>query len=187
MEKTSILTQTVQYLMEQKSILFPTDTVWGIGGDATSIEVVKKVYQLKEREESKALLCLVYNMEMIQNYFDDIPSEALPFFEATSPTTVILDNPKGIATNMIAADNSLAIRIPNDSFCQDLLRTFQRPIIATSANTSGKPTPTSFTEIEKAILEGVDYVVPLENKQQETKPSRIVKVNTSGEITLIRD
>ncbi len=187
MENTAILNQTIQQLVKQKTILFPTDTVWGIGGDATSVEVVKKVYQLKEREESKALLCLVSNLEMLHYYFDAVPAEAIPFFEASRPTTVILNRPKGIATNMIAADNSLAVRIPNDSFCQALLKGFKKPIIATSANISGNPTPILFSQIEKAILEGVDYIVPLENKHQKTKPSRIVKVHASGEITLIRD
>ena len=187
MENTMPIQETVIALKNGKTILFPTDTVWGIGGDATQPTVVSYIYDLKQREESKALLCLMKDSHMLSTYFDQIPVEAYKLFEADRPTTVILDHPKGIAKNMLAPDKSLAVRIPKDSFCQALLAAFQRPIIATSANSSGHPSPEEYQQIEKTVLEGVDYIVPLKQTEKMVKPSRILKVSAQGEITLIRD
>jgi L-threonylcarbamoyladenylate synthase len=187
MENTMPVQETVIALKSRKTILFPTDTVWGIGGDATQSAVVSAIYDLKQREESKALLCLMKDTAMLSMYFDEIPKEAFALFEADRPTTVILDHPKGIAQNMLAADKSLAVRIPKDPFCQALLAVFQRPIIATSANSSGQPSPEEYRQIEKTVLEGVDYVVPLKQTEKMVQPSRILKVSAQGNITVIRD
>ena len=178
--------ETVIALKSRKTILFPTDTVWGIGGDATQSSVVSAIYDLKQREESKALLCLMKDTTMLSMYFDEIPKEAFALFEADRPTTVILDQPKGIAQNMLAADKSLAVRIPKDPFCQALLAVFQRPIIATSANSSGQPSPEEYRQIEKTVLEGVDYVVPLKSDTYPVKPSRIIQLTIDGKTKTIR-
>lgn len=177
---------TVECLKAKGLILFPTDTIWGLGGDATAQEVVSSVYSLKNRIYSKALLCLMKDIDMVRDFFAEVPLSALKLFEEERPTTVILDKPRGIAKNMIAADDSLAVRIPKDDFCQALLTAFGKPIIATSANTSGHPSPQCFSEIENSILEGVDYIVPLKKDLNMTQPSRIVKVDKSGDLTVIR-
>lgn len=181
-----LIQETNASLIAEQSILFPTDTIWGIGGDATSEKVVSAIYKLKKRVFSKALLCLMQDLDMVRRYFKCIPHQALDLFEDVRPTTVILDQPQGIAHNMVAADQSLAVRIPKDEFCQYLLATFGKPIIATSANTSGNPNPTHFSEIESCILEGVDYIVPLKKDLEMKQPSRIIKVDLKGNLTVIR-
>ena len=186
--KTSFIVQkTVDALKDKKTILFPTDTVWGIGGDASQTSVIEAVYKIKRREESKALLCLMHDLDMVTHYFDDIPTMAYKFLHADEPTTVILEHPKGLPSRLIAEDDTMAIRIPQDSFCQALLSNFKYPIIATSANISGQHTPTNFGQIEPAVLEAVDYVVPLNRTQNVMKPSRILKISNTGEVIVIRD
>lgn len=182
-----IVKKTVACLEQQGIILFPTDTIWGLGGDARLKETVSKIYRLKQRNQSKALLCLMRDTNMLKEYFKNIPETAFSFFQDERPTTVILDAPRGIASNMIADDNSLAVRIPKDSFCNELLTVFGFPIIATSANTSGHPSPNSYLQIEELILGGVDYVVPLKKTVKMNQPSRIVKVTPEGFVTVIRE
>ena len=158
-------------------ILYPTDTVWGLGCDATSKEAVSKIYELKNREESKSLVILVDSLKMLQKYVEVIPNEVLILLEKTlSPTTIIYSNPNSLAENTIASDRTIAIRIPNHEFCQSLIKKFGKPIVSTSANISGKPTPTSFSEISQPILEGVDYVVNLEREKITDKSSTILKL-----------
>lgn len=187
MKTNFIVQKTVDALKDKKTILFPTDTVWGIGGDASQTSVIEAVYKIKRREKSKALLCLMRDLDMVAHYFDDIPTMAHKFLRADEPTTVILEHPKGLPSRLIAEDDSMAIRIPQDSFCQALLSHFKYPIIATSANISGQHTPTNFGQIEPAVLEAVDYVVPLNRTQKIMKPSRILKVSNTGEVIVIRD
>ena len=186
LELETLISKTVTTLEGDGIIVFPTDTVWGIGGDARNADVVSKIYTLKNRVQSKALLCLMQDIDMVVDYFGRVPEKAITYFNDQRPTTVILDDPKGIAKNMIASDNSLAVRIPKDPFCQSLIKTYGHPIIATSANTSGQPTPQQYSEIESSVLAGVDYVVPLKREQLMQKPSRIVKVTTEGICTVIR-
>jgi L-threonylcarbamoyladenylate synthase len=169
------------------TLLFPTDTVWGIGGDACNPETIKKVYALKQRSESKALICLIKDLEMLRRHIEKIPSTALPFLEAKRPTTVIFSNPKGLPEALIAEDHSIAFRIPDDLFCQKLLHHFDGPIIATSANISQHPTPKQFDEIDPVILKGVDYIVPLAKDQIKAHPSRIIKFDPQGNALILRD
>jgi L-threonylcarbamoyladenylate synthase len=176
---------TVDALRQKKIILYPTDTVWGIGGDATDSKVVQKVYHLKQREDHKAMIILLASKEMLEFYVDSIPNQAASFLEGDRPTTVIYPKGVGLAHNLMGEDSSIGIRIPKHSFCQELIKQFGKPIISTSANISGKPTPLSFESINTEILDGVDYIVPLREKTS-TQPSRVVKINSKGEIHILR-
>ena len=182
------LKTTINHLKKGNTILYPTDTVWGIGCDATNFEAVKKVYKLKQREESKALICLVSDVKMLEKYIENIPEAAYQIIELSQkPTTIIYDNPIGFANNLIAEDNTIAIRIPKDEFCQKLIQQFRKPIVSTSANIAGQPTPKSFKEISDAVLKGVDYVVNLQNEKINDKPSTIIKLSNNGEVKIIRE
>ena len=179
--------ECLKTLNEGGLILYPTDTVWGIGCDATNEEAVKKVFQLKQREDSKALICLVVDDRMLKKYVKKIPEAAFDIIDITeSPITIIYDEPQHLAQNLISADNSIAIRIPNDDFCFQLLRRFNKPIVSTSANISGYPTPNSFKEISEEILKGVDYVVNLHRDKICDKPSSIIKLSANGVVKIIR-
>lgn len=174
-------------LIKSKTILYPTDTVWGLGCDATNEEAVKKIYKLKNREESKSLIILVDSIEMLQNHVENIPKKALEILKkAEKPTTIIYNNPKGLAANTIASDNTIAIRIPKDEFCIQLIKGFGKPIVSTSANVSGEPTPKSFSEISKAILKNVDYVVDLHQEKISEKSSTILKIE-GDDVIVIRE
>lgn len=168
-------------------ILYPTDTVWGIGCDATNEEAVKKVYQLKRRQDNKALICLVSDLRMLQRYVYEIPEAAYNIIEfSTKPTTIIYDQPINLAKNLIAEDNTIGIRVASDEFCQQLIRKFKRPLVSTSANISGSPTPKSFREIGSEILKGVDYVVNLQLEKTNSQPSAIIKIGNDAVVKIIR-
>lgn len=168
-------------------ILYPTDTVWGIGCDATNPDAVDKIYTLKKRAESKSLICLVSDFKMLNQYIENIPEVAYDILKyAVKPTTIIYDDPIRVATNVIAPDNSTAFRVCRNQFCNFLLKKFRKPLVATSANVSGKPTPTSFSEISQEIIDGVDYVVTIDREKKSTKPSAIIKLTEDGKVTIIR-
>lgn len=168
-------------------ILYPTDTVWGIGCDASNSEAIAKIFKLKQREDNKALICLVADDRMLKKYIKKIPEVAYDIIDvAEEPITIIYDEPQNLAQNLIASDNTIAIRIPNDDFCFQLLRRFNGAIVSTSANISGNPTPNSFKEISPDILKGVDYVVNLHQEKKSTKPSSIIKLGNNGEVKIIR-
>src|SRR5690606_3650108 len=135
-------------------ILYPTDTVWGIGCDATNAEAVEKVFKLKQRNDDKSLICLVSDFKMLNEFIEDVPEVAYDILKyAAKPTTIIYDDPIRIAENIIAKDNTLAIRVVKDDFCKNLIRKFRKPIVSTSANISGTPTPGTYSEIDPLILE----------------------------------
>ncbi len=175
----------IEILNKEQLILYPTDTVWGIGCDATSEEAVKKVYQLKQRNENKALIVLVSSITMLKNYVP-VPKNVLELLKNTDkPTTIIYKNPKNLAKNLInLEDNSVAIRLVNDEFCKELIEAFGKPIVSTSANISEHPTPKCFSEIEDEILLGVDYVVDLQTDKISTKSSTILKLEDDKIIVL---
>ena len=182
------ITNSSEILKASKTILYPTDTVWGIGCDATDEKAVQKVYQLKQRDDSKALICLVKDMDMLSKYVENIPEKALEYLEQTErPTTVIYPKAKHLAKNLIAEDGSIAMRICQTEFCQNLLNDFDKPIVSTSANISGSPTPQSFEDIQDEILKGVDYVVNLPDNKNKSKPSRIIKFDVEGNLQILRD
>jgi L-threonylcarbamoyladenylate synthase len=168
-------------------ILYPTDTVWGIGCDATNPEAVKKVYALKQREDCKALICLVADDRMLKKYVKKVPEVALNIIDVTDkPTTIIYDDAQNLAPNLIAEDGTIAIRIPDDEFCFQLSRKLNGAIVSTSANISGYPTPNSFKEIQQEVLKGVDYVVNLHREKICAKPSSIIKLSNNGVVQVIR-
>ena len=182
------LQKTVEVLKNGGLILYPTDTVWGIGCDATNPEAVEKVYTLKQRTDSKSLICLVANDAMLERHIKNVSDLAYDIIDlATKPTTLIFDNPKEVAKNLIAKDNTLAVRIASDKFCRYLINKFNKPIVSTSANVSGKPTPKNKNEISNVILKGVDYIVNLQPEQNFGSPSSIIKLSNNGTVKVIRE
>ncbi len=168
-------------------ILYPTDTVWAIGCDATNADAIEKVYQLKKRAASEALICLVSDFKMLQQYVEDIPEVAYDILKyAVKPTTIIYDDPIRISENLIAPDNTLGFRVCRNKFCNFLLKKYKKPIVSTSANISGAPTPRKFSEIDPVILEGVDYIVNLDRNKKSLAPSAIIKLSNDGKVTIIR-
>ena len=178
MTTKKILNQSIEALLNSQVILYPTDTVWGLGCDATNIDAVAKIFKLKNRVESKSLVVLVSSIEMLCILMSDaVPQKAIDIISTTKkPTTIIYSNPKGLAANAIALDNTIAIRIPTHNYCLEIINKLGKPIISTSANISGESTPKSFSEISLPILEGVDYVVNLEQDKITDKSSTILKL-----------
>lgn len=169
-------------------ILYPTDTVWGIGCDATNAEAVSKVYNLKKRSSTKTMICLVANDFMLEQHVQKVPDVAYDIIDmATKPTTIVYDKPKGVAKNLVAEDDTLAIRVASDKFCQYLIQRLKKPLVSTSANIAGEPSPTSFKEISPEILKGVDYVVNLDRDKEKSTPSSIIKLGNDGTVKVIRE
>ena len=169
-------------------ILYPTDTVWGIGCDATNAEAVAKVYKIKKRDDSKALICLVDPDARLQRYVRNVPNVAWDILDiATKPTTIILDGAINLAPNLIAEDGSIALRITKEPFSHELCYRFQKPLVSTSANISGEPAAANYNDISQELLDAVDYVCF--SRRQEHKPhtpSSIIKLKEDGEVTIIR-
>lgn len=187
-ETTEEINRCLEVLENGGLILYPTDTIWGIGCDATNEAAVQKVYALKNRDDRKALICLVANDSMLERHVETVPELAYDIIDlSTKPTTLIYDRPKGVAKNLIAADNTLGIRVASDKFCQYLINKFRKPIVSTSANVSGEPSPKGFHEISETILKGVDYVVNLPPDRPHTVPSAIIKLGNDGIVKVIRE
>jgi L-threonylcarbamoyladenylate synthase len=169
-------------------ILYPTDTVWGIGCDATNPEAVRKVFELKQRAETKSLIVLVTDQRDILKYTSQPDLRIFDFLKTVQqPTTVIYEGAIGLAPNLINADGTIAIRLVDDPFCRHLIRRFRRPLVSTSANRSGAPAPASFKDIAEEIKAGVDYIVHYrQNDSAPKQPSTIVKWNPDGTTTVIR-
>ena len=169
-------------------ILYPTDTVWGLGCDATNAAAVAKIFALKNREDSKSLIVLLDTENKLQSYISEVPDIAYDLIEYTEkPLTIIYSGARNLAKNLINQDGSVGIRIPKHDFCQQLIQRFRKPIVSTSANISGEPTPTNFSEMSQAIIDGVDYVVDLEQESTEKKqPSTIMKLEADGKFIFIR-
>ena len=168
-------------------ILYPTDTVWGIGCDATNPEAVAKIYALKKRAETQSMIVLMNGDRMLHNVFKEIPEVAWQIMEcADKPTTLILDNARNVAPNLISADKSLGIRVVNEPFCFKLLERMKKPLVSTSANISGQPSPKSFKEISPEIIKGVDYVVNLQHEKIAGNPSTIIKLTNDLQVKVIR-
>lgn len=169
-------------------IIYPTDTIWGIGCDATNPEAVSRVYALKQRDDSKALITLVSDIAMLERYVDTVPDVAYELLEAAdTPLTVIYDRGIRLAPNLLAPDGSVGIRIPSDDYASRLCRMLRRPIVSTSANISGAPAPASFSEIDPSLLQAADYVAHhRRNDSAPHKASSIIKLSSSGEIKIIR-
>jgi L-threonylcarbamoyladenylate synthase len=178
----------IEILRNGGIILYPTDTIWGIGCDATNKEAVEKIYQLKKRADAKSMIILVHDLSMIYNYVHEVPDIALQLIEVNDqPMTLIYPNAINLAENTVNSDGTIAIRITSDPFCKELIKRFKKPLISTSANISGQKSPDNFRSIAKPIIEGVDYVVKhRQNDNSKTSPSSIIKVGIKGEIEIIR-
>lgn len=181
------IVQCLKVLTAGALILYPTDTVWGIGCDATNEKAVGKIYKLKKRNDEKAMIVLVADERDIMQH---VAAPDLSLFEylqkATRPTTVVYDGGLGFADNLVGNDGSIAIRICNDEFCHQLLRRFRKPIVSTSANISGRPSPKIFKEITDEIKNGVDYIVEYrQDDENPAQPSSLIKWD-NGHITVLR-
>lgn len=170
------------------TILYPTDTVWGIGCDARNKEAVSKLFKIKERAEYKSMVVLVCDEKMLNRYVKEVPEMAWDLLEAAeTPLTIIYPDGRSLAENIIAADGSVGIRLVKDEFCKNLIHKFGKPIASTSANISGEKSPSSFSDIKLDILNKVDYIVNLrQNEFNDTQPSTIIKLAMNGEFKIIR-
>ncbi|MBO5185736.1 MAG: threonylcarbamoyl-AMP synthase [Prevotella sp.] len=180
--------QAVEVMRKGGVILYPTDTVWGIGCDATNAEAVARVYEIKKRNDSKAMICLVDSDARLQRYVRNVPNVAWDLLDCVDkPTTIILDGAVNLAPNLIAEDGSVALRITKEAFSKELCYRFQKAIVSTSANVSGEPAAQNYRDISPEILDAVDYVCW--TRRQEHKPhtpSTIIKLGQGGEIEIIR-
>jgi len=181
--------KALEVLKKGGIILYPTDTIWGLGCDATNENAVNRIYDIKQRDDSKSMLILLPNEGRLDAYVNEVPEMAYQLIEySEKPITIIYPRAKNIAKNLIASDGSVGIRIVKDPFCQQLLERFRKPIVSTSANISGKASPTIFDEIEPEIISKVDYTVEWRrNDKQKAKPSSIVQLGLGGEIKIIRE
>ena len=193
MKQEDDIRNAVECMRKGGVILYPTDTVWGIGCDATNAEAVKRVYEIKQRDDSKELICLLDSDARMQRYFRNVPDvawqliDSLKEAEDAKPTTLILDGAINLAPNLIAEDGSLGVRITKEPFSKELCYRFQKAIVSTSANISGEPPAQNYCDIDQRIIDAVDYVCW--SRRQEHKPhtpSSIIKLKENGEVVIIR-
>ena len=182
------LKKAVEILKGGGIILYPTDTIWGIGCDATNEEAVKRIYEIKKREDSKSMLVLMENGALLDRYVEDVPEVAWDLVEiTTTPLTVIYPNAKNLAKNLIAEDGSIGIRFTKEKFTSHLLQRFRKPLVSTSANISGQKSPAFFDEISEEIKSQVDFIVEYrQDDRTPTQPSSIIKLGPGGQIDIIR-
>ncbi|MDR3219795.1 MAG: threonylcarbamoyl-AMP synthase [Dysgonamonadaceae bacterium] len=183
------INKTCEILKKGKIILYPTDTIWGIGCDATNEDAVKRIYAIKKRSDSKSMLVLLDSSAKLDFYVEDLPEIALDLIEVSDkPLTIIYSGAKNLAPNLIAPDGSIGIRITDEVFSNSLCRRFRKPLVSTSANISGEPAPANFSEINPEILRSVDYVVNYKKEdKQKSKPSGIIRLEKSGVVKIIRE
>lgn len=182
------ITAALTILRGNGIILYPTDTIWGIGCDATSQEAVERIFRIKSRDGSKSLLILVNSEQMLERYVHDIPEIAFELTAVTEePLTIIYPGGKNLAKGVCGDDGSVGIRICHEEFCNQLISRFRKPIVSTSANFSGKPSPGFFHEIEKELIESVDYVVKYrQDDGRKHSASPVIKLNSDGTINIVR-
>lgn len=181
------LDTAIRVLQQKGSLLYPSDTVLGLGCDATDDDAVQKIFQIKKRPSGKALIALVADMQMLSEYVDVIPDAAKKIIKTSKqPTTIIYQKVQNIATSAIAKDGSMAFRIPQPGFALDLVQSFGKPIISTSANLSGAPIPAILSAVDPQLLTQVDYVVPLCSEMNNTQPSKLVLLKPNGDTQILR-
>ena len=185
---TNDIIKAVEVLRSGGIILYPTDTIWGIGCDATNITAVKRIYEIKQRQDTKSMLVLMENPNLLNSYIGEVPEIAWELIEvADTPLTIIYPGAKNLASNLLANDGSIGIRITNEPFTQQLIQRFRKPIVSTSANISGQKTPHNFAEITDDIKKSVDYIVEYrQDDLTKSKPSGIIKLGVGGQIEIIR-
>lgn len=188
MDMEEDIRQAVETMRRGGIILYPTDTIWGIGCDATNAEAVRRVFDIKRRDDSKALICLVDSADRLQRYVADVPDVAWDLIEcAVKPLTIIFDRGKNLAPNLLAADGSVGIRVTREAFSRQLCYRFQKAVVSTSANVSGEPSPACFSDISAEIRDAVDYVVQSRRHEQaKAAPSSIIRLGAGGELCIIR-
>ncbi|RKD92515.1 L-threonylcarbamoyladenylate synthase [Mangrovibacterium diazotrophicum] len=181
--------KALEVLQSGGVILYPTDTIWGIGCDATNEAAVKRVYEIKKRADSKSMLVLMENVNLLERYMQEVPEIAYDLIEVTDkPMTIIYPGAKNLAANLLAEDGSVGIRITTERFTQQLIQRFRKPIVSTSANISGEPSPAFFGEVSEEVKNAVDYVVSYrQDDLNPAKPSSIIKLGVGGEIKIIRE
>ena len=181
--------KTVEVLRSGGVILYPTDTVWGLGCDATNEQAVKRIFEIKKRADAKAMLVLIDNPGKLQSYVDEVPDIAWDLIEITEkPLTIIYPEARNLAPNLIAEDKSVGIRITSEDFSKKLCAQFRKPIVSTSANVSGEPTPANFSQISDEIKSAVDFVVNFrQDELSQPKPSSIIKLGKGNIFQLIRE
>ncbi|MCC2599648.1 L-threonylcarbamoyladenylate synthase [Sphingobacterium sp. FBM7-1] len=182
------LNKALETLKNGGLILYPTDTIWGIGCDATNAEAVEKVFALKGRNPQKSLIVLLHNDNQLASYVNDIPEVAYDLIEYTeTPLTIVYSKAKNLAPNVIAADGSIGIRIVRHPFCEQLLQRFRKPIVSTSANISGDVSPAYFDEISEQVKAGMDYIVEYGRQgNRNNKSSTVMKLDPSGKFEFLR-
>jgi L-threonylcarbamoyladenylate synthase len=184
---TEELSNALSAIKKGGIILYPTDTVWGIGCDATNADAIDKIFALKKRSEEKALICLVHDFKMLNQYVEEVPEVAYDILKyAAKPTTIVYDKPIRVAENLVGKDDTLGIRVTKDKFCQELIKKLKKPLVSTSANISGQGNPQSFADISQEIIDGIDYVVNLQQAIKTPKPSAIIKLSNDGKVEVIR-
>lgn len=185
---TEDIKKALEVLKNGGIILYPTDTIWGIGCDATNEDAVQRIYQVKKRADSKSMLVLMENPALLDRYVDEVPEVAWDLIDvATTPLTVIYPGAKNLAKNLVAEDGSIGIRFTKEAFTSQLLQRFRRPIVSTSANISGEKPPAVFAQISEEIKKQVDYIVEYrQDDNTATQPSSIIKLGAGGQIEIIR-
>jgi L-threonylcarbamoyladenylate synthase len=180
--------KAVNTLKGGKIILYPTDTIWGLGCDATHAEAISRIYALKEREDSKSMIILVSDIAMLNRYVPEVPPPAWDIIELSEkPVTIIYEKVQGISPRAISENGSCAIRVCKDEFCARIIHNFGKPVISTSANKSGSPSPGNFSEISEEIIKGVDHVVDYRREETgQSVASSIILLKTNGEVQIIR-
>ena len=189
MRQEEDIKNAIEVMKKGGVILYPTDTVWGIGCDATNAEAVKRVYEIKQRDDSQALICLVDSDARMHRYVRNVPDVAWQIIDCAPerPTTLILDGAVNLAPNLIAEDGSIGIRITNEPFSKELCYRFQKAIVSTSANISGEPAAQNYRDIDPRIIEAVDYVCWTRRQEhQPHQPSSIIRLRPNGEVEIIR-
>ncbi|HTI60651.1 L-threonylcarbamoyladenylate synthase [Mucilaginibacter sp.] len=169
-------------------ILYPTDTIWGIGCDATNTDAVKRIYELKQRDEAKSMIILLDTENRLESYIKEVPQVAYELIEfAENPLTLVMPGAKNISPAIISEDGSVGIRVARHDFCRQLIQRLRKPLVSTSANISGRPSPQNFNQVDPEIIGGVDYVVDLEQQNTELKkPSTIMRLQPDGRFEFLR-
>ncbi|HEY9197394.1 MAG TPA: L-threonylcarbamoyladenylate synthase [Mucilaginibacter sp.] len=182
------IAKALKVIQDGGIILYPTDTIWGIGCDATNTEAIKKIYQLKQRDEAKSMIILLDTENKLESYIREVNPLAYDLIEyAENPLTLVMPGAKNVSPALIAADGSIAIRITSHEFCKQLIQRMRKPLVSTSANISGKPSPQYFSQIDQEIMDGVDYIVDIDQHSKEIKnPSTIMKLAPDGRFEFIR-
>lgn len=179
--------QAVEHLRKGNTLLYPTDTIWGVGCDATNPAAVEKILVLKNRPENKSLIALVHSIAFLERYIRDIPEVCYELIDnSDKPLTIIYENPVNIAPNALALDGSMGFRVTTDPICQRIIQQLNKPLISTSANLSGEPSPTCFDDVSSEIKAGVDFILDERTKEKMTKPSTIIKINNDSSFKIIR-